>query len=423
RDFRAAIENGVGSCDVMVAVMGSRWADSGKPAGETDFVHLEIATALRRDIPVIPVLVQGAAPPHPSRLPPELEALAWRNAFELRHTRWDVDVNELKRAIEQIVPAAATPATHGTARGGTRSARSDGPPQPRRVLGLPARTAAVLGAAAVMAGAGYLVARSGPGGAESVVPPVPLARADSQAIVAQGDSTVPKNDVPPEPAEPPAAGEHSGRTPERPEGAGPAFTGQPPLHLGWDSRRMSPAQASLKAVESMRDRENFIHAEANGNDAWGYDERSFVMVHSAPVDDGAFIFVVSFSTDADEAGRLRNSIREDVFDDRRLSLQAPRVHQSPRARVQGPLAARWVVFDKGGLPDFAACAQGAIAANGLQVTPNDNHTVFGTSATASMVALAVSHAGNTEVLVLVASGDAAEAERIRNGVRASIAAC
>jgi hypothetical protein len=54
-----------------------------------DFVRLEIAAALRRDIAVIPVLVQGAAMPSKQELPPDLQALAWRNAAELRHTRWD----------------------------------------------------------------------------------------------------------------------------------------------------------------------------------------------------------------------------------------------------------------------------------------------------------------------------------------------
>lgn len=415
RDFRTAIESGVGSCDVLIAILGTRWMELARPAGETDYVRQEISTALRRDIPVIPVLVQGAAPPSAAQLPPELEALAWRNAFELRHTRWNVDVRELQRAIEQIVPAGVPPEGAG---GGD-------PSRPRTGLGLPARTAALLGAVAVLGGVGYTIARSGGAGAEPAVPPASsLAPGDTQGAVA-ADSTHAENGVPaaPAPAEEPAGGERAGGTPDRPVDEKTAFTGQPPLHLGWDSRRMSPAQASLKAVESMRDRENFIHAQADGNDAWGYDERSFVLVHSAPVDDGVFIFVASFSTDNDEAGRLRNSIREDVFDDRRLTLQSPRAFQSPRARVPGPLAARWVVFDKGGLADFASCAQSAIATNGLQATPNDNHTVFGTGATASMIALAVSHAGNTEVLVLVASGDPTEAQRLRDGVRASIAAC
>lgn len=420
RDFRTAIEKGVGSCDVLIAVIGSKWVESAKPAGEPDFVHQEIAAALRRDIPVIPVLVQGAAPPSSAQLPPDLEALAWRNAFELRHTRWDVDVNELERAIGQIVPAPAPP---GTTNSGSRSPRGGDPSGRRLVRGLPARTAALVGAAIVIGGGGYLVARPDPGGGDVAVPPASSpVTGDTQAPAA--DSTPPQNDLPAAaaPAESVARGERAGATPDPPVDEKTAYTGQPPLHLGWDSRRMSPAQASLKAVESMRDRENFIFAEANGNDAWGYDERSFVLVHSAPVDDGSFIFVASFSTDNDEAGRLRNSIREDVFDDRRLSLQASRAFRSPRARIQGPLSARWIVFD-GGLADFASCAQGAIAANGLQATPNDNHTVFGTSGTASMVALAVSHAGNTEVLVVVASGDAAEAERLRDGVRTSISAC
>jgi hypothetical protein len=65
-----------------------------------DFVRLEIAAALRRNIAVIPVLVQGAAMPSKEELPPDLQALAWRNATELRHTRWDTDFAELAATLQ-----------------------------------------------------------------------------------------------------------------------------------------------------------------------------------------------------------------------------------------------------------------------------------------------------------------------------------
>ena len=86
---------------------------------------METAAALHRDIPVIPVLVQDKAMPHADELPTEIEALAWRNAFEIRHNRWDVDVAELVKALEKIVSPRTTSATTKAAISTSPSAPSD----------------------------------------------------------------------------------------------------------------------------------------------------------------------------------------------------------------------------------------------------------------------------------------------------------
>jgi hypothetical protein len=112
KDFRTVIEEAVGCCSVLIAIIGQDWLQSATTRErDVDFVHMETAIALERGIPVIPVLVQGASPPGARELPPKLEKLAWRNAFELRHTRWDVDVEELIRALEKLVVVPTTPAS------------------------------------------------------------------------------------------------------------------------------------------------------------------------------------------------------------------------------------------------------------------------------------------------------------------------
>jgi hypothetical protein len=75
-DFVERINQAVGGCDVLLAVIGPRWAtladDEGHPrlADPEDFVRLEVETALRRrDVTVIPVLVGGAHMPDPDVLP------------------------------------------------------------------------------------------------------------------------------------------------------------------------------------------------------------------------------------------------------------------------------------------------------------------------------------------------------------------
>jgi uncharacterized protein len=64
-------------------------------ADETDLVRLEIATALARNIRVIPVLLQGSTMPRSKDLPAELAKLAQRNAVEIRDTHFDQDLAQL----------------------------------------------------------------------------------------------------------------------------------------------------------------------------------------------------------------------------------------------------------------------------------------------------------------------------------------
>ena len=59
-DFVKTIEKKVSECDVLVAVIGERWLTSSDGQGgrrldnPEDFVRMEIATALKREIWVIP---------------------------------------------------------------------------------------------------------------------------------------------------------------------------------------------------------------------------------------------------------------------------------------------------------------------------------------------------------------------------------
>jgi hypothetical protein len=99
-----AIQDAVGSCDVLLAVIGRQWLTSTDHQGQRrldnpeDFVYLEILTALERRIPVIPVLVGGASMPRPAELPDVLQPLARRQAL-LVGDRFHPDVNRLIVAL------------------------------------------------------------------------------------------------------------------------------------------------------------------------------------------------------------------------------------------------------------------------------------------------------------------------------------
>ncbi len=111
-DFVQVIENAVGSCEILIAIIGRHWLSR---AGETsrlldnpnDFVRLEIAAALSRDIRVIPVLVQRAAMPKPQDLPEDLTQLSRRNALELTDNRWQRDVDQLIGVMESVLDKRA----------------------------------------------------------------------------------------------------------------------------------------------------------------------------------------------------------------------------------------------------------------------------------------------------------------------------
>ena len=109
RDFRKAIDQSLNSCGVFLCLIGKNWLTATDPSGRrriddaADFVRIETVAALKRDIPVIPVQVQGATAVRPEQLPDDLKDLAYRNAVELTHPRWESDVQLLVNAVRPFV--------------------------------------------------------------------------------------------------------------------------------------------------------------------------------------------------------------------------------------------------------------------------------------------------------------------------------
>ena len=87
-DFREKIKQTLEGAQVVIAVIGPSWSGNrgrGKRRinDPTDFVRLEIAQALQRGIPVIPVLLDNTIMPKVESLPEDLRGLAYRNALTL----------------------------------------------------------------------------------------------------------------------------------------------------------------------------------------------------------------------------------------------------------------------------------------------------------------------------------------------------
>ena len=87
-DFREQIKRMIERSNLVIAIIGPQWLGEQPDASRridnpADFVRLEIAYALKRGIPVIPVLVNNTAMPSPDKLPQEIEGLSFRNAVTL----------------------------------------------------------------------------------------------------------------------------------------------------------------------------------------------------------------------------------------------------------------------------------------------------------------------------------------------------
>lgn len=105
-DFRDQISEKLKSCNVLLAVINSNWLNLKDETGnirihnQDDWVRIEIEEALRRNIPVIPILIDSTKPLEEKSLPDSLKALTFRQSKNLRP---DPDFNnDMKDIITHI---------------------------------------------------------------------------------------------------------------------------------------------------------------------------------------------------------------------------------------------------------------------------------------------------------------------------------
>jgi hypothetical protein len=105
-NFVKVLEGWVEQCDVLLVLMGAGWVNSTDSKTGTrrldnqkDFVRVEIRGALTRDIPVVPVLLDGAGLPEEAALPDDIKGLLYRNAEFVEYRTFDADVQRLIRKL------------------------------------------------------------------------------------------------------------------------------------------------------------------------------------------------------------------------------------------------------------------------------------------------------------------------------------
>ncbi len=136
-DFVEAIDQSLADCGALLVLIGKDWVDCKDAAGirrlekDDDFVRTEVAKAIERNVRVIPVLVRGAPMPDAGTLPHELRSLTRRQALELRHERWDPDVEQLSSSLETALGLKRLD------QGGATPSPDPVPPEPRKRSKMP----------------------------------------------------------------------------------------------------------------------------------------------------------------------------------------------------------------------------------------------------------------------------------------------
>jgi hypothetical protein len=106
-DFVEAIETAIQSSKLLVALIGPQWLFLTDGSGNRrldnpqDFVRLEIASALKQNIVVLPVLLRGARMPGSADLPADIAALSRRQALEVVDSHLDQDIERLIKLVER----------------------------------------------------------------------------------------------------------------------------------------------------------------------------------------------------------------------------------------------------------------------------------------------------------------------------------
>ena len=110
KNFQSVLKDDLEKCTGMVVVIGPRWLQLLKSSGPADtetghdYVRLEVASALERNLPVFPVLVDGAVMPDAKDLPDDLKPLAFQQALSVRHDSFPRDMSGLEQELRRSIP-------------------------------------------------------------------------------------------------------------------------------------------------------------------------------------------------------------------------------------------------------------------------------------------------------------------------------
>jgi hypothetical protein len=109
-DFRRQIQSAIEQSSSVVAIMGKGWAKrkfrwfAPRSVGE-DFVVIELEEAIKKRVPIVPVLVDGAVMPTVNDFPGSVQSIAYLNAITVRAGRdFQTDMGVLVETLSRYRP-------------------------------------------------------------------------------------------------------------------------------------------------------------------------------------------------------------------------------------------------------------------------------------------------------------------------------
>jgi DnaJ-class molecular chaperone len=118
-DIGDRIDLAMSGCDVVLAVIGARWR--GTRGGKNrlldpdDWVRMEIETALKKNLRIIPLLIDNAEMPAATELPESIRNLRRRAGFQFSTARdFTKHLADLTRTLDRILFPPAEPAVDGS---------------------------------------------------------------------------------------------------------------------------------------------------------------------------------------------------------------------------------------------------------------------------------------------------------------------
>src|SRR5271156_588127 len=112
-DFRVHINQTLLKTHILLAIVGPQWLGMASDGSadriqeESDPVRVEVETALRRRVPLIPILIGATKMPNSDQLPPSLKDFAFRNAVKVDTGQdFDYHMDRLIRSMDAILEQA-----------------------------------------------------------------------------------------------------------------------------------------------------------------------------------------------------------------------------------------------------------------------------------------------------------------------------
>lgn len=109
-DWTKSIDEQLEACSVFLAVLGSGWRTKTglrKLNRPDDYVRYELARALARQIPVVPILVDRTKIPAADQLPEDLQELTKRQAIQVGDTTLNESLSRLTAALKSLAAQRA----------------------------------------------------------------------------------------------------------------------------------------------------------------------------------------------------------------------------------------------------------------------------------------------------------------------------